>query len=334
MMKIDQPIRWGILACGGIARKFADDLAFVSNGYLAAVSSRDITRAEEFASHYSKDVKVYGSYEAMLASGEIDVVYIASPHGLHYEHTMLCLDAGLPVLCEKAFAINSGQVSKMIAKAREKNIFLMEALWTRFHPSIVKLKELLASGVIGDILHLEADFGIKLPYNVEARWFNPYLTGGSLMDIGIYPLFISKLVLGNPLELKATGVLTDSGVDMNCSIVTKYASGATATLFSTFAAQTDTTCTIYGSLGKIFMHGRFHETKGITLSVYEGESQVDTVFETERLGWGYSYEADAVQADLRAGKTENALMTHEFSQELMGLLDQIRAEIGLIYPNE
>ena len=133
-MKIDQPIRWGILACGGIARKFADDLAYVSNGYLAAVSSRDIKRAEEFASHYSKDVKVYGSYEAMLASGEIDVVYIASPHGLHYEHTMLCLDAGLPVLCEKAFAINSGQVAKMIAKAREKNIFLMEALWTRFHP--------------------------------------------------------------------------------------------------------------------------------------------------------------------------------------------------------
>lgn len=333
-MNTTQPIRWGILACGGIARKFADDLAYVTDGYLAAVASRDISRAQEFASHYSKDVKTFGSYESMLASGEIDVVYIASPHGLHYEHTLLCLDAGLPVLCEKAFAINSGQVSKMIAKAREKNIFLMEALWTRFHPSVAKVQEILASGVIGDILHLEADFGIKLPYVEEARWFNPHLTGGSLMDIGIYPLFISKLILGQPLELKATGVMAGTGVDMNCSIVTKYKSGATATLFSTFAAQTDTTCTIYGTLGKIFMHGRFHETKGITLSVYEGESQVDTVFEPERLGWGYSYEADAVQNDLRAGRTENGLMTHQFSQELMGLLDQIRAEIGLKYPNE
>jgi predicted dehydrogenase len=171
-----------------------------------------------------------------------------------------------------------------------------------------------------------------LPYIEESRWFNPHLTGGSLMDIGIYPLFISKLILGQPLELKATGVMAGTGVDMNCSIVTKYKSGATATLFSTFAAQTDTTCTIYGTEGKIFMHGRFHETQGITLTIYEGEKE--TFFEPERLGWGYSYEADAVQNDLRAGRTENNLMTHEFSTELMGLLDQIRAEIGLKYPNE
>lgn len=330
-MKTDQPIRWGILACGGIARKFADDLAYVSNGYLAAVSSRDIKRAEEFASHYSKDVLCFGSYQSMLASGEIDVVYIASPHGLHYEHTLMCLEAGIPVLCEKAFAINSMQVASMIAKAKEKKVFLMEALWTRFHPSIQKVQEILASGVIGEVVHLQADFGFKADYIPEARWFNPLLTGGSLLDIGIYPLFISKLILGQPAELKATGVMSGTGVDMNCSVATKYASGATATLFSTFAAQTDTTCTIYGSKGKIYMHPRFHETKGLTVTLSAGE---ETIYETERLGWGYSYEADAVQNDLRAGKIENDLMTHQFSQELMGLLDQIRGEIGLKYPNE
>ena len=330
-MKTTQPIRWGILACGGIARKFADDLAYVTDGYLAAVASRDITRAQEFASHYSKDVKTYGSYEAMLSSGEIDVVYIASPHGLHYEHTLLCLEAGIHVLCEKAFAINSKQVNAMIANAREKKLFLMEALWTRFHPSVAKLQEIIASGVIGEIKHVVADFGFKADYDEEARWFNPHLTGGSLLDIGIYPLFISKLLLGQPLEMKATGVMAPSGVDMNCSISTKHASGATASLFSTFAAQTDTTCTVYGTLGKIYMHPRFHETKGMTVTIYDGSV---TVMETERLGWGYSYEADAVQNDLRAGRTENGLMTHQFSQELMGLLDQIRAEIGLKYPNE
>ncbi len=330
-MKTDQPIRWGILACGGIARKFADDLTHAKNGHLAAVSSRDIKRAQEFASHYDSRVKAFGSYEAMLSSGEIDVVYIASPHGLHYEHTMLCLEAGIPVLCEKAFAINSKQVAAMIAKAREKKLFLMEALWTRFHPSIAKLQEIIASGVIGEIKHVVADFGFKAEYDEEARWFNPHLTGGSLLDIGIYPLFISKLLLGQPLEMKATGVMAPSGVDMNCSIATKYASGATASLFSTFAAQTDTTCTVYGTLGKIYMHPRFHETKGMTLTIYGGE---ETVMETERLGWGYSYEADAVQEDLHAGRTENAWMTHQFSQELMGLLDEIRSQIGLTYPNE
>lgn len=330
-MKKDQPIRWGILACGGIARKFADDLAFAKNGYLAAVSSRDIKRAEEFASRYDASVKCFGSYEEMLSSGEIDVVYIASPHGLHYEHTLLCLDAGIPVLCEKAFAINSKQVAAMILKAREKKLFLMEALWTRFHPSIAKLQEIIASGVIGEIKHVVADFGFKAEYDEEARWFNPHLTGGSLLDIGIYPLFISKLLLGQPLEMKATGVMAPSGVDMNCSISTKYASGATASLFSTFAAQTDTTCTVYGTLGKIYMHPRFHETKGMTLMVYGGE---ETVMETERLGWGYSYEADAVQEDLHAGRTENTWISHQFSQELMGLLDEIRSQIGLTYPNE
>ena len=330
-MKTDQPIRWGILACGGIARKFADDLTHAKNGHLAAVSSRDIKRAQEFASHYDPSVKAFGSYEDMLSSGEIDVVYIASPHGLHYEHTMLCLEAGIPVLCEKAFAINSKQVAAMIAKAREKKLFLMEALWTRFHPSIAKLQEIIASGVIGDIKHVVADFGFKAEYDEEARWFNPHLTGGSLLDIGIYPLFISKLLLGQPLEMKATGVMAPSGVDMNCSIATKYASGATASLFSTFAAQTDTTCTVYGTLGKIYMHPRFHETKGMTLTIYGGE---ETVMETERLGWGYSYEADAVQVDLHAGRTENAWMSHQFSQELMGLLDEIRSQIGLTYPNE
>ncbi|MEY3956079.1 MAG: UDP-N-acetyl-2-amino-2-deoxyglucuronate dehydrogenase [Bacteroidota bacterium] len=331
-MKNGAPIRWGIVACGGIARKFADDLAFVKDGYLAAVSSRDISRAQEFASHYGPEVKCFGSYEAMLSSGEIDVVYIASPHGLHHEHTLLCLNAGLPVLCEKAFAINSKQVAEMIKTARDKKIFLMEALWTRFHPSIVKLQEILASGVIGDIVHLAADFGFHAPYDPEARWFNPALTGGSLLDIGIYPLFISKFVLGNPLEMKATGVMAPSGVDMNTSIALKYSSGVTATLFSTFATKTDTTCEIHGTKGKIHMHSRFHETKGITVTIHETEEE--TFYETERLGWGYSYEAEAVQADLRAGRTENALMTHAFSTELMALLDEIRAQIGLKYPNE
>ena len=266
-MKNGAPIRWGILACGGIAEKFADDLVHVKDGYLAAVSSRDLSKAQQFASKYGKDVKAFGSYEAMVNSGEIDVVYIASPHGLHHQHTLLCLHAGIPVLCEKAFAINSKQVAEMIQTAKAKKVYLMEALWTRFHPSMAKLQEILASGVIGEVVHLMADFGFKADYIPEARWFNPALTGGSLLDIGIYPLFISKLVLGLPKTIKASATFAPTGVDMNCTMIATYASGATATLFSTFAAKTDTTCTIYGTKGKIFIHSRFHETKGITLEV-------------------------------------------------------------------
>ncbi len=314
-------IRWGILACGGIAEKFADDIQFTKNSVLSAVSSRSIERAKKFASRYGERVKAFGSYEEMLQSGEIDVVYIASPHGLHHEHTLLCFNHGLPVLCEKAFAINQGQVAQMIQSAREKNIYLMEALWTRFHPSISKVLELIEKGTIGEIKHIVADFGFQAEYIPEARWFNPELTGGSLMDIGIYPLFIAKLLLGEPSEVKA----------MNCSIAQRYASGATASLFSTFAATTDTTCTIYGDKGKIFMHSRFHETKGLTYEVYGSEPMT---IEVERLGWGYSYEADAVAADLMEGKTENSWMTHQFSMELMQQMDEIRHQIGLVYPQE
>ena len=330
-MKNDSPIRWGILACGGIAEKFADDLAYVKDGYLAAVSSRSLEKAQQFAAKYGEKVKAYGSYEAMIQSGEVDVIYIASPHGLHHEHTLLCLNAGIPVLCEKAFAINSKQVAEMIQTSKRKKVYLMEALWTRFHPSIAKLLEILQSGVIGNVVHLMADFGFKAEYIPEARWFNPALTGGSLLDIGIYPLFISKLVLGMPKTIKASATFADTGVDMNCTMITTYESGATATLFSTFAAKTDTTCTIYGTKGKILMHSRFHETKGITLEV---EGQAPQIFETERLGWGYSYEAEAVQADLRAGKIENDWVSHQHSTEIMALLDEIRRQIGLVYPNE
>lgn len=324
-------IRWGILACGGIAEKFADDIQFTKNGRLAAVSSRSLEKAQQFAAKYGSDVKAFGSYEAMLQSGEIDVVYIASPHGLHHEHTLMCLNHGLPVLCEKAFAINQGQVAEMIQKAKEKNIYLMEALWTRFHPSMALVLDLIQKGTIGEVKHLVADFGFQAVYDPQARWFNPELTGGSLLDIGIYPLFIAKLILGEPEEVKAVGIMAPTGVDMNTSIAHRYASGATASLFSTFAAKTDTTCTIYGDKGKIYIHERFHETKGLTYEVY-GEKPVTLA--TERLGWGYSYEADAVAEDLLAGRKENAWMTHQFSLELMKQMDQIRKQIGLVYPQE
>ena len=329
--KNSSPIRWGILACGGIAEKFVSDLvAHVSDGAVYAVASRDLMKAQAFGVKHGV-IKAFGSYQELADCPEVDVIYIATPHAQHYENTLMCLKAGKAVLCEKAFTINSLMLEEMVAKSREKNLFLMEAIWTRFHPSVAKVLELIESGVVGNIVHIAADFGFKAPFDVNNRLFNPELTGGSLYDIGIYPLFISKLLLGNPKEIKAVATMAETGVDMNCAISLTYANGATASLFSTIMADTDTVCTVYGTKGKIFMHGRFHETKGLTLSIKGQEPQV---FETERLGFGYSYEAEEVQQCLRAGKTESDKLPLQFSLELMELLCEIRGQIGLIYPQE
>lgn len=330
-MNIPNPIRWGILACGKIAEKFADDLvAHVPDAVVYAVASRDLMKAQIFGQKYEA-TKIFNSYQDLVNCPEVDVIYIASPHALHYEHTLLCLNAGKAVLCEKAFAINATMVKEMMTKSKEKNLFLMEAIWTRFHPAIAQTLEIIQSGQIGDIVHIVADFGFKAVYDEEARLFNPSLTGGSLYDIGIYPLFISKLILGNPKEMKAVATFAPTGVDVNTAISLNYENGATASLFSTLNAQTDTTCTIYGSKGKLFLHGRFHETKGITLTITGEEPQV---FETERLGHGYSYEAQEVQRCLKLGKTESDKLPLQFSLELMELLCEIRQQIGLVYPQE
>ncbi len=321
---------WGIIAPGGIAHKFAHDLQFVPNARLHAVASRNLGRAEAFAKQFGAQY-TYGSYQEIIHCPDIDVIYIATPHSEHHINTLMCINAGIPVLCEKAFAVNSKQLGEMVAVARTKKVFLQEAIWTRFHPSIHKVLELIHAETIGKIVHISADFGFLAPKDLNNRIYNINLTGGSLLDIGIYPLFISKLLLGNPTEVKAVGVLSETGTDVNCSMTLKYESGATASLFSTVASNTDTVCYIYGEKGKIFIHGRFHETKKITLQLNDQEP-VD--FDCERLGFGYSYEAQDVQRCLSEGKHENNLLNLNFSLELMAILDKIRGQIGVVYPED
>ncbi|MBB6003424.1 Gfo/Idh/MocA family protein [Arcicella rosea] len=323
--------RWGIIGCGKIAEKFADDLnIYVPNATLHAVASRDLAKAKDFAEKY-KATHAFGSYEEMIQSGLIDVVYIATPHAQHHENTLMCLEAGVPVLCEKAFAINTQMVQEMIAKSQEKNLFLMEAIWTRFHPAINQVEAIIKAGTIGEIKHIAADFGFLAQYDENARLFNPALTGGSLYDIGIYPLFISKLLLGKPSEVKAVATFAPTGVDMNCAVALAFPSGATASLYSTLAAETETTCIIYGTKGKIAISGRFHETFSFTLKLAGEEPQV---FQTERNGYGYSYEAIDVQRCLTEGRIENDRLPLQFSLELMELMCEIRSQIGLKYPQE
>lgn len=322
--------RWGILGLGKIAGKFAADLARVEGAQLVAVASRSQERAEEFGTRFGARYR-FGSYDQLANCPDVDVVYVASPHSEHHAHTLLCLNAGKAVLCEKAFAFNARQAADMVETARNRGIFLMEAIWTRFLPVTLKALEVVQAGAIGEVVHVAADFGFVAPPDPKGRLLNPELAGGSLLDIGLYPLFISTLFLGKPTDLRATGTLAETGVDLSCAMALRFENGATASLASTLAARTDTTCTIYGTRGKVFIHPRFHESYGLTVF---RDGQEPEIIETGREGEGYCYEARHVQNCLQQGLTESPLLPLAFSLQQMELLDEIRRQVGVRYPTD
>ncbi len=321
---------WAILGLGNIAHKFAEDLALLPQARLHAVASRSLAKAQAFAAKFDVPHAV-GCYEDLLAVPGVDVVYIATPHSEHHAHALLCLRAGLPVLCEKAFARNAGQAREMIGVAQARQVFLMEAFWTRFFPAIAQALDLVQAGVIGEVKHLVADFGFAAPYEPQGRLFNPVLAGGGLLDIGVYPLFISQLFLGEPAAVRAVSTPAGTGVDLNCAVALAYASGATASLFSTLAAPTDNRCVLYGTKGQLQLTGRFHAPSGVQVQL---PGQPVRLISCATQGHGYHYEAAHVQECLAQGLRESPLLPLAFSQELMQLLDAVRDQIGLRYPGE
>jgi predicted dehydrogenase len=320
---------WGIIGLGWIAAKFAEGLQSTENGQLCAVASRDKKKAEEFASQYNVPV-AYGSYEELAEDKNIDIVYIATPHNLHCENTIMCLERNIPVLCEKPFAINSVEVKKMIAKAIEKNVFLMEAMWTAFLPSLKKVKETVQSGALGKIQFLRADFGIKPERNPEGRFFNPRLGGGSLLDVGIYPAYLALELLGKPNEVKALAYVGNTGVDENCGFIFSYSGGQIATLFSSIVARTGIDAMIAGENAKIVMHSHFFMPTSVSLITNDGEV---TDLTPDFKGNGYNYEAEEVMHCLENGLGESHIMSHKKSIELIELLDEIRIKCGIRYPD-
>ncbi len=319
--------RWGILGPGRIAHKFAQDLLTVPDAQLYAVASTNLQRAEEFAKEYNAP-HALGSYEELLSLPDLDVVYVATPHVKHHENVMFLLNGNVPVLGEKPFAMNGEQVREMVKTARTKGIFLMEALWSRFMPGIEKTLELVQSGAIGKVVSVKADFGFKAQFSPENRLFNKELGGGALLDIGIYPLFLSYLILGKPTTIKASAIFGSTGVDEQCGVVLTYADGQIALLDSTLQAKTDCIGLIQGETGQIRIHSRFHETMGISLVP---EDQEPTEFDFTRTTHGYDYEIRHVMQCLAEDRTESPLWSLDDSLNLMDLLDAIRAEAGIVY---
>ncbi|KGE89628.1 MAG: Gfo/Idh/MocA family protein [Phaeodactylibacter xiamenensis] len=321
---------WGIIGPGKIAHKFAQDIAKLDNARLSAVASRSQDRADQFARQYGAPY-AYDSYEALLKCPELDVVYIATPHSEHYRNTMACIEAGIPVLCEKAFAFNTTEAREMAALAQRKEVFLMEALWTRFLPTTQKILELIQSDAIGRVVSVKADFGFKADYNPQSRLFNPELAGGALLDIGIYPVFIAYLMMGRPERVHAIARMGQTGVDEELGVLFQMGDGRMAHLHATLLAHTKTEAFIYGEKGTIHIHTRWHEPTHFSLI---GEDRRPQNFHFDYDTNGYSYEAQEVMRCLNEGLTESPLWPLSRTLELMETLDRIRAEIGLVYPGE
>jgi predicted dehydrogenase len=326
-----QTIQWGILGAGRIARKFASDLRLVNGARLVAVGSRGAGTADEFANEFNIPHR-HHSYEALVQNPEVDIIYIATPHTLHHENTLLCLKHKKAVLCEKPFAMNGRQVTEMIKTARHENVFLMEALWTKFLPQFIKVQQLIKDGMVGGITSIRADFGFTPTPPVPARLFDPVLGGGSLMDIGIYPVFLALSILGRPDEIQATMTPAPTGVDEQCSIVFKYNSGAIAQLFSTNAGNTAVEADITGREGRIRMTNRFHNLTG-QIEYTPGKADEKQLIEVEKdvEGFGYQYEARHAGDCIREGLKESPVMTHNDSIDLIETLDGIRKIAGIHY---
>jgi predicted dehydrogenase len=323
-------IRWGILGCGRIARKFASDLQYVEDAKLVAVGSRHQSTADAFAAEFPVPYR-HNSYEALAENPEVDVIYIASPHSLHHEHTLMCLERKKAVLCEKALALNSRQVKEMIDKARKEKIFLMEALWTKFLPHYQKVQELIAAGELGEIRSMLVNFGFIPQAPVPQRLLDPALGGGTMLDIGIYNVFITLSILGRPDQIEATMDATPTGIDEQCAVLFKYRNGALAQLFSSFSSNLATEADISGTKSRIRLAHRFYEpSTKIEFYPERFDSKQILPFPKEP-GAGYQYEARHVGDCLRKGLTESPVMTHADSLLLMETLDRVRETAGIRY---
>lgn len=328
---MSRKIRWGILGSGKIARKFAGDLKHVKNAELIAVGAREQSSADLFGNEFNIPFR-HNSYQALVENHEVDVIYVATPHGFHFEHALLCLQNKKAVLLEKAFTINAKEAKKIISFAKEQRVFLMEAFWTRFLPHYLKTKELIEAGRIGTIQSIIAEFGFKPTPPFAKRIYDPLLGGGSLLDIGVYPVFLALDLLGKPDEIHAWMTPSKEGVDDQCAVQMRFKNGAIAQLFSTFSSNLATGADIAGDRGRIRMTHRFHgPTTKLEYYPDAVDSRQEIAFEVAT-GNGYEYEAQHVTECLQKELVESPIRTHVDTILLMETLDIIRSKAGIVYP--
>ena len=316
------PIRWGILGCGGIANKFAKSLAVVPGGELAACASNTPGKAADFAARHGVSFYCEG-YEALLARDDVDAVYVATTHNFHHDNVLLALDAGKHVLCEKPIGVSKAQVETMAGSAREKGLFLMEAIWSRFLPSLTHMSDLLKQGAIGEVRTLRADFCFRVKYDPQHRLLNPDLAGGALWDVGIYPVSTASLVFGGeqPVQVEAVADIGKTGVDEQSAYLFRYASGALAILSSSVRSHSQNRLEVCSTEGMIVLPRRFHAAQ--QMQIFQGRERVETLDFDFDESLGFQYEIEAAQEAIRAGQTECAYMSLDESLAIAGTMDRI-----------
>jgi predicted dehydrogenase len=324
-----EKIRWGILGTGTIAKKFATGLSTLPDAELVAIGSRSQAKADAFALEFKIPFR-HASYESLVNDACVDAVYVATPHSLHAENSLLALRAGKPVLCEKPFTINAIEAERVIRFAREKKILLMEAMWTRFLPLMVRLRELLPEGVIGEVQTLTADFGFKAERR-EGRLFDPALGGGALLDVGVYTVSLAHMIFGTPVQVSGAAELGTGGVDVQAAMVLQHAKGELALLQTSIQAHTPQEATIVGSKGRIRIQKPWWRGTDMTVELDNGGEEL---LEFPFTGNGFQFEAEAFMNCMRDGKTECAVMSLDETLAVMKTMDALRAQWGLRYPME
>lgn len=319
-------MNWGIIGLGNISNKFAEALTLVADAKIHAVASRNQMKADVFAERHQAE-KAYNSYDKLFRNEDVEVVYIGTPHVFHAENAIAAMEHGKAVLCEKPIAMNRKQAQQMFDCAKANNVFLMEALWTRFIPSFQKAKALIENGRIGEVKNITADFGFRSNHSPESRVFNPKLGGGSILDVGIYPIFLAVSILGKPNAIKAFAKLNEQGTDNACNMIFDY-DNAMASLTSSLVANQEVEATIFGTEGSICLNNRFHEPTSI--SIFKKYEEVERI-EFEEKGNGMQYQAVEVQNCIKAGKIQSDLMSWNDSLLLHEVMDAVRHESGVLY---
>ncbi|HEX3617848.1 MAG TPA: Gfo/Idh/MocA family oxidoreductase [Solirubrobacteraceae bacterium] len=323
-MTADAPLRWGILGTGGIADTFATDLALTGSGVVAAVGSRSQESADRFAAKHRVE-RAHPSYDSLVADPEIDVVYVATPHPMHRDNAILALEAGKPVLVEKPFTMNAAEAREVVDVARDRQLFAMEAMWTRFLPHIAVIRDWLSQGALGEIVTVSADHGQWFAEDPEFRLFAPALGGGALLDLGIYPVSFASMVLGTPDRIVSIGDPAFTGVDAQISMLFGYERGAQAVLTCTLRAKSPTTASIVGTEARIEIDGDFYAPATVRLIPRVGEP---TLVSSEHQGRGLRHQADEVARRLAANELESPLMSLDESVSIMETMDSVLAQFA------
>lgn len=324
--------KWGVIGTGNIANNFVKGLSVLPNAELYAVASRTKAKADEFANKYGF-TKAYGSYEELVKDSNIDVVYIATPNSSHKKDAILCINNGKAVLCEKPFTLNSKETEEVIKLAREKKVFLMEAMWSRFFPVMEQVRKWLKEEVIGELRMINADFGFRRegPVILEDRKVNPALGGGALLDVGVYPIAFSSMVFGSaPNTITGITSKCETGVDEQSAMLLGYEGGKISVLSCAINTQTPKEARIIGNKGYIYIPEFFKATKAIL----QVNGQEPVTVEIPNKSNGYEYEAEAVMSCLEAGKLEHELMPLDESIQIIKVMDELRRQWDISYPSE